>query len=168
MRRRTGRDDAEHVPFVDQLLGDLLEQIADATGVAEVQVQVVDEDQEDAAGGVVGRPRRRQEDAFLHGRRRRRGDVVAAPAVGQRERDELLLNAVLEDLEVFFLQVGDELAVVVADDDVRRDEFDARGEIGLALILRLDRDAERRQRAVQSTPRLPPGYCLHAADYKPR
>ena len=75
-RRRPGRDDAEHVAVVDQLLRDLLEQLADAAGVAEVQVQVVDEDQEDAAGGVVGRPRRRQEDAFLHRRRRRRRDAL--------------------------------------------------------------------------------------------
>ncbi len=48
-RRRAGRDDAEHVAVVNQLLRNLLEQLADAAGVAEVQVQVVDEDQEDAA-----------------------------------------------------------------------------------------------------------------------
>ena len=48
-RRGAGRDDAEHVAVVDQLLRDLLEQVADAAGVAEVEVQVVDEDQEDAA-----------------------------------------------------------------------------------------------------------------------
>ena len=47
-----GGDDAEHVSFVNELLGDLLEQVADAAGVAEVEVQVVDEDEEDAAGRV--------------------------------------------------------------------------------------------------------------------
>jgi len=72
-----------------------------------------------------------------------------------------------EDLEVFLFEVGDELTVIVADDDVRRDEFDARGEIGLALILRLDRDGRRREQQRTSTPRLPPGSCLHDADYKP-
>ena len=65
-RRRAGRDDAEHVAVVNQILRDLLEQLADAPGVAEVEVQVVDEDQEDAARRVGGRPRRRQDDAFLH------------------------------------------------------------------------------------------------------
>ena len=97
---------------MDQLLRDLLEQIADAAGVAEVEVQVVDEDQEDAAGGVVGRPRRRQDDAFLRRRRRRRGDVVDAAAVRQRERDDVLLDAVFVDFELVFLQVGDELPVL--------------------------------------------------------
>src|SRR4029453_14730267 len=72
-----------------------------------------------------------------------------------------------EDPEIFLSEVGDELTVIVADDDVRRDELDARGEIGLALILRLHRDADRREQQCARTPRLPPGYCLHAADYKP-
>ena len=57
-RRGTGGDDAEHVAFVDQFLRDLLEQFPDPRSVAEVQVQVVDEDQEDPPGGIVGRARR--------------------------------------------------------------------------------------------------------------
>ena len=65
-------------------------------------------------------------------RRRRRRDVVDAAAVGQRERDDLLLHAVFEDLEIVFLQVGDELAAVVADDDVGGDEIDARADDLLA------------------------------------
>ena len=64
-RRGAGRDDREHVAFVDQRLRDALEQIADAAGVAEVEVQVVDDDQEDAAGGVVARARDREDQAFL-------------------------------------------------------------------------------------------------------
>ena len=72
-RRGARRDDAEHVAFVHELVGDLLEQLADAPGVAEVEVQVVDEDEEDAAGRIAGRPRRRQEDAF----RDRRGGGAA-------------------------------------------------------------------------------------------
>ena len=102
-----------------------LNRLADAPGVAEVEVQVVDEDEEDAAGRVRGRPRRREQDAFRNRRGRRRRDVVAAAAVGQRERDDLLRNAVFQNLEIVFLQVGDELTAVVADDDVGRDEFDA-------------------------------------------
>ena len=124
-RRGPGRHDAEHVPFVHQLVGDFLEEIADAAGVAEVEVQVVDENQEDAARRVRRRARRRQQNAFGHRRRRRRRDVVAAAAVGQRERDELLGDAVLQHLEIVFLQVGDELAAVVADDHVGGDQFDA-------------------------------------------
>ena len=82
----------------------------------EVHVQVVDEDQEDAPGGVVGRPRRRQEDAFLQ-RRRRRADVVDdAAAVRQHEGDDILLDAVLVDVEVVLRQARDELPLVVADD----------------------------------------------------
>ena len=69
-RRRPGRHDAEHVAVVDQLLADLLEQLANAAGVPEVEMQVVDEDQEDAARGVVGRSRRRQEHAFHAARAR--------------------------------------------------------------------------------------------------
>ena len=76
----------EHVAVVDQRLRDLLEELADAAGVAEVQVQVVDEEEEDAAGGVVGRPRRRQDDALLRRRRRRRRDVEDAAAVHEHER----------------------------------------------------------------------------------
>ena len=102
----------------------LLEQLADAPGVAEVEMQIVDEEQQDAAGGVVHRPRRRQDDALLRRRRRRRGDVEDAAAVHQRERHDLLLDAVLEDLEVVLLQIGDELPGVVARDDVGRHEID--------------------------------------------
>ena len=124
-RRRPGGDDAEHVSFVDQLLGDLLEQLANPAGVAEVEVQVVDEDEEDAARRVGRRPRRRQQNAFRNRRGGRRRDVVAAAAVGQRERDDFLRNAVFQNLEIVFLQVGDELAAVVANDDVGRDQFNA-------------------------------------------
>ena len=52
-------------------------------------------------------------------------DVVDAAAVRQHERHDVLLDAVLVDFEIVFLQVGDELALVVADDDVGRDEVDA-------------------------------------------
>ena len=54
-RRVAGRHDAEHVAFVNQQLEHLLDQIARARRAAEVEVEIVDEDQEDAPGGVVGR-----------------------------------------------------------------------------------------------------------------
>ena len=44
------------------------------------------------------------------------------------------LHAVLEDLELVFLQIGDELALRVAHDHVRRDDVDAAAE-DVALIL---------------------------------
>ena len=54
-RRGTARDDAEHVAVVHQFLRDALEQIAHASGVLELQVQIVDEEQEDAPRRVVAR-----------------------------------------------------------------------------------------------------------------
>ena len=96
-----------------------------AAGVAEVEVQIVDDEQQDAAGGVGGRPRRRQDDALLRRRRRRRRDVEDAAAVDQRERDERLRHAVLEDLELVLLEVGDEQPLVVAGDHVGRHQVDA-------------------------------------------
>ena len=50
--------------------------------------------------------------------------VVHAAAVHQRERLDVLLDAVLEDLEIVLRQVGDELVVVVPDDGVHVDEVD--------------------------------------------
>ena len=92
----TGADDAEHVAFVNQEAKHLLDQIAGPRRLAELQVEVVDEDQEDAAGGVVGRPALRQDDAFLHRCGRRRQRVEHAAAVRQHERHDLLLDAVLQ------------------------------------------------------------------------
>ena len=73
------------------------------------QVQVVDEEQEHAAGGVVGRPVARQDDAFLHRRRRRRLHAVGAAAVNQLQRRDVLLDAVLVDLDLSGLEIRDEL-----------------------------------------------------------
>ena len=123
-------------------------------------MQVVDEQQEHAAGRVVGRTVARQDDAFLHRRRRRRLHVVDAPAVGQHERRDLLLDAVLVDLELVRLEVGDELiALLIADDDVGRDEIDADAEGGLGRRLRLTggrcgllAPARARRQAVKDAP----------------
>ena len=124
-RRRARGDDAEHVSFVDQLLGDFLEQLPNPAGVAEVEVQVVDEDEEDPASRVRGRPRRREQNAFRNRSGGRRRDVVAAAAVSQGERDDFLRNAVFQNLEIVFLQVCDELTAVVTNDDVGRHQFNA-------------------------------------------
>ena len=80
------------------------------------------------AASLVGRLRR-QDDAFLYRRGRRRQLVVDAAAVRQHQRHDLLLDAVLVHLELFGLEVGDELvAPLVANDDVGRDEIDAETE----------------------------------------
>ena len=71
------------------------------------------------------RPRRRQDDAFLRRRRWRLRDVVDAPAVRQREGDQLLLDAVFENLELVFLEVRDELPAAVAHDRVGGNQLDA-------------------------------------------
>ena len=47
-RGRTAGHDAEHVAVVHELFRNLLEQIANPTGVVELQVQIVDEEQKNA------------------------------------------------------------------------------------------------------------------------
>ncbi len=126
--RRAGRHNPEHVAFVNQVAQHPLQEIARARRLLEVEVQVVDEEEEHASRRVVGRPARRQDDALLRGRRRRRLHVVDAPAVREHERHDVLLHAVLEDLELARLQIGHELVAVVADDDVGRDEVNADAE----------------------------------------
>ena len=135
-RRRAGGDDAEHVAFVHERARDALEQIADAAGVAEIQVQVVDDDQEDAAGRVVPGPRGGQDDAFLRGWRGRRLQVEHAPAVHQGHRRHGLLDAVFVDLEVVLREIGDEDVLGVAHDYVGRDEINRNPEVGIGLALR--------------------------------
>ena len=150
-RRGSARDDAEHVAVVHQLLRDLLEQLANASRVVELQMQIVDEEQEDAPGDVVARPRRRQDDPLGRRRRRRREHVGDAAAGDDRHRRDVLLHAVFEDLELFLLQIGDEVALVVANDDVVRDEIDRDLE-GRFLLRRRRWRAERTVRAVASAP----------------
>ena len=87
-------------------------------------MEIVDEEQEDAARYVGARTARRQHDPFGRRRRRRRQHVGDAAAGDHRHRRDVLLHAVFEDLEFFLLQIGDEVALLVADDDVVRDEID--------------------------------------------
>ena len=49
---------------------------------------------------------------------------VTRPPVTTVIDDDVLLDAVLVDLELVLLQVGDEIPLLVADDDVVRDEID--------------------------------------------
>ena len=145
-RRRPGGDDAEHVALVDQGPGDALEQVADAAGVAEVEMQIVDDDEEDAAGGVVARPRRGQDDAFLRRRWRGRLQVEHPPAMDQRHRRHLLLDAVLVDLDFVLAEVGHELIAGIAHDDVGRDQIDGDAEVGRRRLRAGGRWRRRRRR----------------------
>ena len=119
-----GRHHAEHIAVVHQILLELLKQLSDASGIAEVEVQVVDEEQEDAASGVVGRPHRRQDDPLLR-RRRRRQELIEYPtAVNQDQRGDFLSDAVFHDLEVVLVHGRHELTILVTHDDIRRHQID--------------------------------------------
>ena len=135
-RRRAGGHDREHVAFVNQVARDPLEEIANPPGIAEVEVQVVDDDEEDATGRVVPRPGRGQDDALLGRRRRRRQQVVHAAAVHQRERRDVLRHAIFQHLEVVLRQVGHELILAVADDRVHGDQIDVDPEGRLRALAR--------------------------------
>ncbi len=79
------------------------------------------------AASLVGRAGG-QDDAFLRWRGRRGLQVESAAAVHQQHRRDLLFHAVFEDVELFLGQVGHELAVAVAHDDVGRHQVDERPE----------------------------------------
>ena len=63
-------------------------------------------------------------------------DVGDSPAVAHRHRRDVLLHAVLVDLEVFLLQVGNESSAGVLDDDVHVDGIDPDGERWELRLLR--------------------------------
>src|SRR5688500_13004995 len=96
-------------------------------------MEVVDDDDEDAAGGVVARAARRQDETIAPGRRRRQ-HVVLTPAVDHRQRDDVLLDAVLVDLELTGLEIGDELAAPVADDGIGPHQLDAASKGGRLIL----------------------------------
>ena len=78
----------------------------------------------------------------------------------QGKRHERLRHAVLEDLEVAVLQVGDELSFVVANDDIGGHEIDPRREVGPPLFLRLaGATRERQERADGRLPQLARVLC---------
>ena len=86
-------------------------------------MEVVDDDDEDAAGRVAARPVARKDDAVTRGDRRTE-HVELAPAVDHRERRDRLLDPVLVDLQLSGLQISDELSAGVANDGVGGDEID--------------------------------------------
>ena len=117
---------------MNQQLEHLLDQLACAGRAPEVEVQIVDEDEKHTAGRVVGRPVRRQDDAFLYRSGRWCQLVIDTAAVRQDQRDELLLDAVFVNLEFLGLEISHELVIpLVANDHIARDEIDAQTEGGL-------------------------------------
>ena len=118
---------------------DLLDELPHAAGSLELQVQIVEEHQEDAARRVVHAAHRRKDDAFRRRERRRFEHVGDAPAADDGQRREFLLHAVLEDLEIVLRQIGDEPAVLVLDDHVHRDGIDLDSERGRLLRTRSSR-----------------------------
>ena len=81
---------------------------------------------------VFGRDER-QNDSLWRRWRRRRQDVRHAPASDHCHRREFLLHAVFIDFEFILLEVRDEVALVVAHDDVVRDQIDLDAERGFLL-----------------------------------
>ena len=124
---------------MDQRARDFLEQVADAAGIAEVEMQVIDDDQEDAAGGVVLGARGWQDNALLSRRRRWGRQVMHAAAVHQREAGKLLLDAVLVNFKIALGQVGHELVLAVAHDCIRRDVVNGHAKLRLAALGRCRR-----------------------------
>ena len=127
---------------MDELRRDLLQQIPHARGVPEVDVRVVDEDQEDAPGSVARGTRGRQQQPFLCGCRRRADLAEDAAAVREQEHDQLLPDAVFEDLEIILAERGHELPELVSHRDVGGDEIDAAANDGRPRLLnRLGQEA---------------------------
>ena len=118
----------------------------DVRRVLGLEVHVVDEDEDDAAGDVLHRPAGLgQHDAL--GRRRRLGRRPAAvkvrpPCTSANDGDRLR-HAVLEHREVVLGQVGDEPAVAIAGDDVGGHRGHRRAECRLP---------GRRRRLLRATP----------------
>ena len=100
---------------MEQLGDDLLQQRPDQRRLGGGEVQIVDEQHEDATGGVGPRRRPRQDDAFRRisgGEIGGRQHVEDAAAVHHDQRCDLLRDAVFEHLEVVLAEVGHELAAL--------------------------------------------------------
>lgn len=115
-------------------LGELSNDAADVRRVFGFEVQVVDEDDQDASrlARVGGTSRRRQHDAFGHNHLGRGLQQVEGPAaVDEHERLDLLFDAVFENHEIVLGEVGHETAVRVPGNGVGGDQGDAGPEGGL-------------------------------------
>src|SRR5262245_16654507 len=120
---------------MNQVAEHLTEELPRLGSHRRIEMEVVDDDHEDAAGSVAARTIRRENEAVA-GWRWRRQHVDLPPAMDHRQRDDVLLDAVLEDLELAGLEVGDELSAGVADDDIGADQIDAGGKRGRPVLSR--------------------------------
>ena len=144
-----GVHDRGKIVGADVALDELARGELDALGPQRRRMQVVEHDHVDAAVGglhVVA-------DVRLHRLRRKQRPLDALERdVDQRKRRHLLRLAVFEHLEIFRLEVGDELAVLVQDARVDFDvvHFRAEGDwrllrrLGLALRAQGDRGYRKR------------------------
>src|SRR5262245_3208241 len=92
-------------------------------------MQVVDEEQENAARDIGAWPDGGHDDALGGWRRWSDEQVGHAAAVTERHRRDVLFDAVFEDLELVLLEVRNEIALLVSDDGVHGDQVDLRGEV---------------------------------------
>jgi hypothetical protein len=132
--RRAARQHRHQIAVVQQVVRNVLNELAHVRRVLRLEVHVVDEDEEHAPGHVLHRALRRQHDAFGRRHRRCRGrrqHVEGAAAVHERERRNGLRHVVFEHDEIVLREVRHEAAVLVARDDVGRDRRDTRPEGGL-------------------------------------
>ena len=120
-----------------QFSGHLAEQRPQPRRVAEVEVEIVDDENDDAACGIVHRTRHRQDDAFANGRHGCGLRLINATAVHEGERRDLLFDTVLEDVEIILAEVGLKLTPSIPDDDVGTDEIDRRAERRIGLLRRI-------------------------------
>jgi hypothetical protein len=109
---------------VNQLRGDLLHQLAQTPRIAEVQVQVVDDEQKDAARNVLARPRRRQDDAISRGGRGGGGLDEDTAAMAHRHHDDFLPDPVFQQLEIGTIEIRHEPAGLIPNGHVGGDELD--------------------------------------------
>jgi hypothetical protein len=127
---RARADDGDEIVGRDVLVDVLAHRALGEHQVGGRQLEIVDDDGDGAAhlfAAEAARRRRRRVLIRARGARRRRRRGALGLDVG--EVRDLLRPAVLEDLEVFGLQIGDLLAVLVRDDqielhEVRRDPHD--------------------------------------------
>ena len=129
-----GVHDRREIVGADVALDELLRGQLDALRAQRRGVQIVEHDHVDAAVGglqVVA-------DVRLDRLRRKQRPLDALERnVDQRKRGDLLRLAVLEDLEVLGLQVGDELALLIEDARVDLDVVDFGAERDRRLLRRL-------------------------------
>jgi hypothetical protein len=99
-------------------------------------MQIVDQHDEDTAGSGVGALARREYQTLNGGGRwwrRQRAQIRDTSAIHDHHRHNGLSNVVFEDLKVLLFEIGHELAIAGARDDIEGDEVDGGFEGGLCL-----------------------------------